>query len=164
MLGDHALAKAERVPAIHSSFPAQSHHCVRAVLIEVARPTLGTRARRVRGNPAPSTAPADPREQGYGIGERPWRRRQLGRCSGQHCQVSVEQNFGPCQERYQRRSIGFKPEGVISPSGANVPDRVGKRGIRQGRTSNFATAMWVDRLQHVNRRPNGNPPESGLSD
>ncbi len=113
---------------------------------------------------APSTAPADPREQGYGIGERPWRRRQLGRCSGQHCQVSVEQNFGPCQERYQRRSIGFKPEGVISPSGANVPDRVGKRGIRQGRTSNFATAMWVDRLQHVNRRPNGNPPESGLSD
>jgi hypothetical protein len=92
MLGDHALAKAERVPAIHSSFPARSHHCLRAVLIEAARPPSGTAAERDGGrksNPAPSTAPADPREQGYGAGERPWRRRQLG----------------PCQAHYQRRSI-----------------------------------------------------------
>ena len=140
--------------------PRQSHHCVSAVLIEAARPISGTRRsvthrpllRRILGSKG-TVSVSDLGDDG----------------SLDDAQVSIaksafEQNFGPCQERYQRLSIGFKPEGVISPSGANVPDRVGKRGIRQGRTSNFATAMWVDRLQHVNRRPNGNPPESGLSD
>ncbi len=49
MVGDHPLAKAARVLvllAIHSPFPIRSHHCIRAVLVEAARPTSGIGAER----------------------------------------------------------------------------------------------------------------------
>jgi hypothetical protein len=49
MVGDRPLAKVARVvvlPAIHSPFPVQSHHRVRAVRVEAARPTWGIGAER----------------------------------------------------------------------------------------------------------------------